>query len=58
MNVDLLFDDNEVLDIRLPAHVALEVKNIQIQLKILVNRTKVKLKDYESTNIIWLWNKL
>ena len=25
MNVDLLFDDNEVLDIRLPAHVALEV---------------------------------
>ena len=25
MNVDLLFDDNEVLEIRLPAHVALEV---------------------------------
>jgi len=27
INVDLLFDDTEVLDIRLPAHVALEVKN-------------------------------
>lgn len=29
MNVDLLFDDNEVLDIRLPAHVALEVNNTE-----------------------------
>ena len=29
MNVDLLFDDNEVLDIRLPAHVALEVSQTE-----------------------------
>tara|TARA_Y100000746_G_scaffold15774_1_gene12588 strand:+ start:849 stop:1412 length:564 start_codon:yes stop_codon:yes gene_type:complete len=29
MNVDLLFDDNEVLDIRLPAHVALEVNQTE-----------------------------
>ena len=29
MNVDLLFDDNEVLDIRLPAHVALEVNHTE-----------------------------
>ena len=29
MNVDLLFDDTEVLDIRLPAHVALEVKHTE-----------------------------
>ena len=29
INVDLLFDDTEVLDIRLPAHVALEVKHTE-----------------------------
>ena len=29
MNVDLLFDDNEVLDIRLPAHVTLEVNHTE-----------------------------
>ena len=29
MNVDLLFDDNEVLDIRLPAHVTLEVNQTE-----------------------------
>ena len=29
LNVDLLFDDNEVLDIRLPAHVALEVNQTE-----------------------------
>jgi elongation factor P len=33
MNVDLLFDENEVLDIRLPAHVALEVNNTEPGLK-------------------------
>jgi len=29
INVDLIFDDTEVLDIRLPAHVALEVKHTE-----------------------------
>ena len=29
INVDLLFDDTEVLDIRLPAHLALEVKHTE-----------------------------
>ena len=33
MNVDLLFDDNEVLDIRLPAHVALEVNQTEPGIK-------------------------
>jgi len=29
LNVDLLFDGNEVLDVRLPSHVILEVKNTE-----------------------------
>ena len=33
MNVDLLFDDLEVLDIRLPSHVILEVKETDPGLK-------------------------
>ncbi len=33
INVDLLFDDTEVLDIRLPAHVALEVKHTEPGIK-------------------------